>query len=65
MLLGDILNGKERSHLVLVHGECFSQHLFISRFRMQFKKIEKAGLHWSVYIKAQAYDLYATPLQTP
>jgi len=30
MLLGDIVNGKEKSHLVLVHGECFSPHLFIA-----------------------------------
>ena len=45
MLLGDIVNGKEKSHLVLVHGECFSlDFFFISRLRRHFKKIENAGL---------------------
>lgn len=35
MLLRDIINGKEKSHLVLVHGECFSPHLLITRFGEQ------------------------------
>ena len=70
MLLGDIINGKEKSHLVLVHGECFNPHLSISCFRRHFKLLEKAGsigLWFSVQfikLKLTCY-LYATPLQIP
>ena len=64
MLLGDIINGKEKSHLVLVHGEYFSLHFLYRASEDIFSKnlIEKAGsvarseVQRAVY-KAQAYVL--------
>ena len=40
MLLGDILNGKEKSHLVVIHGKHF--------FSFQDKKLQKIMITLSV-----------------
>lgn len=57
MLLGDIINGKEKSHLVLVHGECFSPHLLIYTSEDILKKSRKLARSVCAVHKALSYDL--------
>ena len=72
MLLGDIINGKEKSHLVLVHGECFSLHFLYRASEDIFSKNLRRLAQWLdlrcsmqfITLKLMCY-LYATPLQTP